>query len=60
MGRTFLTLNAEEVGINAALGTRDLDHGTRKPRGGLPCAFALFGKDRLPALLEELNTALAA
>jgi hypothetical protein len=40
--------------------TEDLDHGTLKARGGLPRALALFGKDRLPTLLEELNTALAA
>ncbi|MCW5555018.1 MAG: DEAD/DEAH box helicase family protein [Verrucomicrobiae bacterium] len=58
--RAFLTLIAEEIGANAALETRDLDHGTLKSRGGLPRALALFGKDRLPTLLEELNTALAA
>jgi hypothetical protein len=42
------------------LETDDLDHGTLKSRGGLPRALALFGKERLPTLLEELNTALAA
>ncbi len=51
---------ADEIGANAALETDDLDHGTLKSRGGLPRALALFGKERLPALLEELNTALAA
>ncbi|MCP5526918.1 MAG: DEAD/DEAH box helicase family protein [Verrucomicrobiales bacterium] len=58
--RAFLTLIAEEIGANAALETRDLDHGTLKSRGGLPRALALFGKDRLSALLDELNIALAA
>ena len=58
--RNFLAHIAEEIGANAALETEDLDHGTLKSRGGLPRALALFGKDRLPALLEELNTALAA
>jgi type I restriction enzyme R subunit len=58
--RAFLTLIAEEIGANAALETDDLDHGTLKSRGGLPRALALFGKNRLPTLLEELNTALAA
>lgn len=58
--RAFLTLIAEEIGANAALESRDLDHGTLKSRGGLPRALALFGRDRLPTLLEELNTALAA
>jgi len=52
--------NGEEIGANAALEAKDLDHGTLKSRGGLPRALALFGKDRLPSLLEELNTALAA
>jgi hypothetical protein len=51
---------ADEIGANAALETDDLDHGTLKSRGGLPRALALFGKERLPTLLEELNTALAA
>ncbi len=51
---------ADEIGANAALETRDLDHGTLKSRGGLPRALALFGKDSLPTLLEKLNTALAA
>jgi type I restriction enzyme, R subunit len=58
--RAFLYLIAEKIGANAALETRDLDHGTLKSRGGLPRALALFGKDRLPTLLEELNSALAA
>jgi type I restriction enzyme R subunit len=58
--RNFLAHIAEEIGANAALDTRDLDHGTLKSRGGLPRALALFGKDRLPTLLEELNTAIAA
>lgn len=58
--RAFLTLIAEEIGANAALETCDLDHGTLKSRGGLPRALALFGRDRLPMLLEDLNTALAA
>ena len=58
--RAFLALIAEEIGANAALETDDLDHGTLKSRDGLPRALALFGKERLPALLEELNTALAA
>jgi hypothetical protein len=58
--RTFLVYIAAEIGANAALETDDLDHGTLKSRGGLPRALALFGKDRLPTLLEELNTALAA
>src|ERR1043166_394750 len=55
--RAFLQVIADEIGANAALETRDLDHGTLKSRGGLPRALALFGKDRLPTLLEELNTA---
>jgi hypothetical protein len=50
---------AEEIGAKAALETRGLDHGTLKPRGGLTRALALFGRERLPILLEELNTALA-
>lgn len=58
--RAFLTLIAEEIGANAALAEPDLDHGTLKSRGGLPRALALFGKERLPALIEELNTTLAA
>jgi type I restriction enzyme R subunit len=58
--RNFLSLIAEEIGANAALETGDLDHGTLKSRGGLPRALALFGPDKLPTLLEELNTALAA
>jgi len=58
--RNFLAHIADEIGANAALEAGDLDHGTMKSRGGLPRAFALFGKDRLPSLLEELNTALAA
>ena len=58
--RNFLALIAEEIGANAALETGDLDHGTLKSRGGLPRALALFGQDKLPMLLEELNTALAA
>lgn len=58
--RNFLAHNADEIGANAALETGDLDHGTLKSRGGQPRALALFGKDRLPTLLEELNTALAA
>jgi type I restriction enzyme R subunit len=58
--RTFLAHLADEIGANAALETDDLDHGTLKSRGGLPRALILFGKDRLPTLLEELNTALAA
>lgn len=45
---------------SAALEIRDIDHGTLKSRGGPPRALALFGKNRLPTLLEELNTALAA
>lgn len=53
-------LVAEEIGANAALAEPDLDHGALKSRGGLPRALALFGRDRLPGLLEELNTALAA
>lgn len=56
----FLALIADEIGANAALAEPDLDHGTLKSRGGLPRALALFGRDRLPILLEELNTALAA
>ncbi len=31
-----------------------------KSRGSLPRALALFGRERLPVLLEELNTTLAA
>ena len=58
--RAFLTLIAEEIGANAALEKEDLDHGTLKSRGGLPRALALFGRERLPALIEELNAALAA
>jgi type I restriction enzyme, R subunit len=58
--RMFLAHIADEIGANAALDTDDLDHGTLKSRGGLPRALALFGKDSLPTLLEELNTALAA
>jgi type I restriction enzyme R subunit len=58
--RNFLVHIAEEIGANAALTQPDLDHGTLKSRGGLPRALALFGKDHLPTLLEELNTALAA
>lgn len=58
--RNFLEHIAEEIGANAALETDDLDHGTLKSRGGLPRALALFGRERLPALLEELNSALAA
>jgi hypothetical protein len=38
----------------------DPDHGTLKSRGGLPRVLALFGKDRLPTLLEEPNIAPAA
>jgi type I restriction enzyme R subunit len=58
--RNFLAHIADEIGANAALEPRDLDHGTLKSRGGLPRALALFGKEGLPTLLEELNTALAA
>ncbi len=58
--RAFLNLIAEEIGANAALEADDLDHGTLRSRGGLPRALALFGRERLPALLEELNIALAA
>jgi type I restriction enzyme R subunit len=58
--RNFLRHIAEEIGANAALAQPDLDHGTLKSRGGLPRALALFGKEGLPALLDELNTALAA
>ena len=58
--RAFLHLIAEEIGTNAALEATDLDHGTLKSRGGLPRALALFGKDRLLTLLEELNTAMSA
>ena len=39
------------IGANAGLETEDLDHGTLKFRGGLPRALALFGGNRLPALL---------
>ena len=52
-------LNGPQLGANAALETGDLDHRTLKSRGGLPRPLALFGKDRFPVLLEELNTALA-
>jgi type I restriction enzyme R subunit len=58
--RAFLNHIANEIGANAALTESDLDHGMLKSRGGLPRALALFGKDHLPTLLEELNTALAA
>lgn len=58
--RNFLAHIAEEIGANAAVETDDLDHGTLKSRGGLPRALAPFGRERLPTLLEELNTALAA
>ncbi len=58
--RAFLALIAEEIGANAALETKDLDHGTLKSRGGLPRALALFGRDRLSMLLDELNEAIAA
>lgn len=58
--RAFLAHIADEIGANAALTEPDLDHGTLKSRGGLPRALALFGRDRLPALLEELNTVIAA
>ena len=58
--RAFLSLIAEQIGANAALETKDLDHGTLRSRGGLPRALALFGKEQLPGLLEELNIALAA
>ena len=57
---TFLAHIADEIGAKAALETDDLDHGTLKSRGGLPRALALFGKDRLHTLLEELYTSLAA
>src|SRR5439155_6017983 len=56
--RAFLMHIAEEIGANAALEAHDLDHGTLKARGGLPRALALFGKERLPALLEQLNNTL--
>lgn len=59
-GEEFLRLIAEKIGANAALGVSDLDQGTLKSRGCLPRALALFGKDKLPALLEELNSALAS
>ena len=59
-GNAFLHLIAEEIGTNAALEATDLDHGTLKSRGGQPRALALFGKDRLLTLLEELNTAISA
>jgi type I restriction enzyme R subunit len=58
--RAFLHVIAEEIGTNAALEATDLDHGTLKSRGGQPRALALFGKDRLLTLLEELNTAISA
>jgi type I restriction enzyme R subunit len=58
--RAFLALIAEEIGANAAIETNDLDHGTLKSRGGLPRALALFGRDRLTVLLDQLNEALAA
>jgi hypothetical protein len=51
---------AEEMGANAAQAEPDLDHGSLKSRGGRSRALALFGRERLPGLLEELNTALAA
>ena len=56
----ILVWASEPDGANAVLAEPDLDNGTLKSRGGLPRALALFGKERLPALLEELNTALAA
>jgi hypothetical protein len=51
---------AGEIGANAAQAEPNLDHGTLKSRGGLPRALALFGRERLPGLLAELDTALAA
>ena len=51
---------ADGIGANAALMLADLDHGTLKSRGGLPRTLALFGPERLPQLLEELNNTLAA
>ena len=58
--RAFLTYIADEIGTNAALTPADLDHGTLKSHGGLPRALALFGPERLPQLLEDLNNTLAA
>jgi len=58
--RELLTLIAQEIGVNAALTEQDLDRGTLKSKGGLPRALALFGREQLPDLLEELNTTLSA
>jgi len=58
--RNFLAHIAEEIGANATLETDDLDHGTLKSGGGLPRVLALFGREHLPTLLEDLNSALAA
>jgi type I site-specific restriction endonuclease len=56
----WLVQDRRRLNLHAALETEDLEHGTLKSRGGLPRALALFDQERLPMLLEELNTALAA
>ncbi len=55
--RWWLDEIARHIGINLSIGVEDLNSYGFQNRGGQVAAARLFGQ-RLPALLEELNTAL--
>jgi type I restriction enzyme R subunit len=56
--RWWLDEIARHIGINLSIGVEDLNAYAFQNRGGQVAAARLFGQ-RLPVLLEELNTALS-
>ena len=56
--RWWLDEIARHIGINLSIGVEDLNFYGFQNRGGQVAAVRLFGT-KLPALLDELNTALS-
>jgi len=56
--RWWLDKVVEHIGVNVSIAPDDLDYGEFFDKGGRIAAARAFG-ETLPALLEELNTALA-
>jgi type I restriction enzyme R subunit len=56
---SWLRLIADHIATSLSIEPEDFDYAPFSQRGGLGKAHQLFG-ERLPVLLDELNTVLAA
>ena len=57
--RAWLNLIGEHIATSLSIETDDFEYAPFDQRGGIGKAYEVFG-EKLPALLDELNEALAA